>query len=108
MQKQIKRKINNQSGAAMLVSVIFFLFISLAIISGLVSPTVREFRNANVNLNSKKSYFLAESGGEDATYRIMNNMTIGESETITLGSNSVNTTITTLLGNVKQIVSLGM
>jgi hypothetical protein len=102
-----KRKINKQSGAAMLISVIFFLFISLAIISGLVSPTVREFRNASVNLNSKKSYFLAESGSEDATYRIMNNMTIGGNETITLGSNSVNTTITTLLGNIKQIVSLG-
>ncbi|MFA5777958.1 MAG: hypothetical protein WC870_00480 [Candidatus Paceibacterota bacterium] len=101
------RKINNQSGAAMLISVIFFLFISLAIISGLVSPTIREFRNANVNLNSKKSYFLAESGCEDATYRIMKNMTIGESETITLDSNSVNTTIITLLGNTKEIISTG-
>ena len=91
----------------MLISVVFFLFISLAIIAGLVSPTVREFKNASVNLNSKKSYFLSESGSEDAAYRIINNMTIGSSETITLDSNSATTVITSPSGGVKQIVSLG-
>ncbi len=105
MKKKIK--INNQSGAAMLISVVFFLFISLAIISGLVGPSVREFRNASANLNSKKSYFLAESGSEDAIYRILNNMTIGSSETLTLGSNSATTNISTSFGNSKQITSLG-
>lgn len=91
----------------MLTSVVFFLFISLAIISGLVLPTVQEFRTANVNLNSKQSYFLAESGGEDAIYRIKNNKAISGSETITLNSNSATTTITTLVGGDKQVVSLG-
>ena len=100
-------KIKRNSGAAMLISVIFFLFISLAIIAGLVSPTVREFRNASVNLNSKKSYFLAESGTEDALYRILQNLTISNSETLTLNSNSAMTSITTLFGNGKQISSLG-
>src|SRR3990167_6822540 len=107
MQKQINKKIKRNSGAAMLISVVFFLFISLAIIAGLVSPTVREFKNASVNLNSKKSYFLSESGSEDAAYRIINNMTIGSSETITLDSNSATTVITSPSGGVKQIVSLG-
>jgi len=101
------KKIKKNSGAAMLVSVVFFLFIMLSIIIGLVSPTVREFRSANVNLNSKKSYFLAESGSEDAAYRIKNNKPISGSETITLNSNSVTTTISTLVGGDKQIVSLG-
>lgn len=106
MQKEKIRKINNQSGAAMLISVVFFLFISLAIISGLVSPTVREFRNAHMNLNSKKSYFLAESGSEDVLYRIIKNMIISSSETITLDSNLTTTTVNTILGN-KEISSLG-
>src|SRR5438552_12157640 len=92
------KKLKRNSGAAMLIAVIFFLFISLAIISGLVTPTIREFRAANVNLNSKKSYFLAESGSEDAVYRILNNMSIGNSENITLDSNSVTTAINTLVG----------
>ncbi len=106
MKKDFK-KIKTNGGAAILLSIIFFLFISLAIISGLVSPSVREFRNANVSFNSKQSYFLAESGSEDAIYRIFNNMTIGNSETLILNSNSTTTTITTLIGNIKEINSTG-
>ncbi len=102
-----KRKINKQSGAAMLISVIFFLFISLAIISGLVSPSVREFRDANVGLNSKKSFYLSESGAEDAYYRMLKSKTIGSSETITLDSNKVVTTITPQGNDKIQITSLG-
>ena len=99
-------KFNSQSGAAMLVSVIFFLFLCLAIITGLVAPTVREFKNSRINLNSKQSYFLAESGSEDAVYRTLTGKTIGTSETISLNNNSVTTSISTLFGNSKQITSL--
>jgi len=106
MKKDFK-KVKRNSGAAMLISIVFFLFISLAIISGLVSPSIREFKNANMNLNSKRSFFLAESGSEDAFYRILKNKPIGTSETITLNSNSVTTTITTLGSGEKQIASLG-
>ena len=105
--KEDFKKIKKNGGAAMLISVVFFLFISLATISGLVSPTVREFRNANVNLNSKKSYFLAESGSEDVVYRTIKNMTVENSETLNLDSNSATTTITTLPDNSKQISTLG-
>lgn len=103
MKEKIKIKINNQSGAAMLISVVFFLFISLAIISGLVSPAIREFRNANMNLNSKKSYFLAESGAEDVAYRLIKNMTVSNSETISLNLSSADTTTSVILGN--QVIS---
>jgi hypothetical protein len=101
------RRIKKNSGAAMLISVVFFLFISLSIIAGLVAPSIREFRNASVNLNSKKSYFLAESGVEDAVYRISKSMLISGSETLTLNNNSATTTITSFPGNVQQITSLG-
>ena len=108
--KENKKKFSfadRQKGSAMLIAIIFFLFISLAIISGLVSPSIREFKNANTNLNSKKSFFLSESGSEDTFYRILKNKLISENETIVIDSNSVSTTITTLLGSIKQIISLG-
>ncbi len=105
--KSKKIKTNNQSGAAMLTSVIFFLFITLAIISGLVGPTVSEFKSASFNLNSKKAYFLAESGGEDAFYRIKNNMTISDNENLILDSNSATTTILDDGFGSKSLVSLG-
>jgi hypothetical protein len=63
-------KIQRNKGAAMLISVVFFLFISLAIISGLVSPSVREFKNSTDAIKSRQSFFLSESGAEDAYYRL--------------------------------------
>ena len=96
-----------QGGAAMLISVVFFLFISLAIISGLVLPTVREFKNTAVALSSKQSYFLAESGSEDALYRMLNNLAISVNETIVLNANEATTTITDIDSSTKQITSLG-
>ena len=44
---------SKNKGQAMLISVIFFLFISLAITSGLVSPSVREFKIANDLIKSR-------------------------------------------------------
>ena len=91
----------------MLIVVVFFLFIILAIITGLVSPTIREFKNARVNLDSKQSYFLAESGIEDAMFRIIKGKTIGSSEVLTLGANTATTEIATTGGNIKSISTVG-
>jgi hypothetical protein len=106
MKKDFK-KIKKNSGAAMLMSVIFFLFISLAIISGLVSPAVREFKIANDLIKSRQSLFLSESGIEDAYFRLKTTKTIGSVETITLGDNSTTFTITDSGYNEKTISSLG-
>ena len=105
--KKIKRKLKRNGGAAMLISVVFFLFISLAIISGLVAPSVREFKIASANLDSKKSYFLSESGSEDVLYRLLKSMAISENETITLDSHSATTVLTSIGSSAKQITSLG-
>ncbi|HPS21415.1 MAG TPA: choice-of-anchor R domain-containing protein [Candidatus Paceibacterota bacterium] len=101
------KKIPRNKGAAMLVSVIFFLFISLAIIAGLVAPSVRGYRIANADLKSKNSYYLAESGMEDAVYRILAGLPISDNETLGLDSNSVSTTITTVNSNQRRVESLG-
>lgn len=103
---QTKRKVNMQSGAAMLLSVVSFLFISLAVISGLVSPALSQYRDANINLKAKQSYFLAESGVEDVSYRKIKNMIVGDNEVLTLNSSTATTTVSTVLGN-QVISSLG-
>ena len=107
MKKIEKRKINNQSGAAMLVVVVFFLFIALAIISGLVGPTVREFKIANDLVKSRQSFFLSESAAEDAYFRLKTNKAIGSTNPIALGSDSATATITDSGYNEKTIASLG-
>lgn len=121
MQKQIYKKINkdfrfptfdfmtatSERGAAMMVSVIFFVVASAFVVLGLTGPSTREYKNSNDTVSSKQSYFLGESGVEDAYYRIKNGMAIGTSENLVLGSSSVTTTITDLGGGQKQIKGVG-
>ncbi len=102
-----KKHIQKNKGAAMLLSVIFFLFISLATISGVVSPVVANYQNNNVNLNSKKAFYLAESGVEDAVYRISTSKPISSTENLSLDGQTTTTNITTL-GNQKTIESTGV
>lgn len=102
LQKRTKEK-----GAALMIVVFFFVFISITILLGIVSPVVREFKVASESLSSHSTYFLAESGVEDAMYRIKNNKQIGATETLVLGTASATTTITDLGSGQKQISTLG-
>ncbi len=107
MKKQKERKINKQKGAAMLISVVFFLFISLAIVSGLVSPAVREFKISSDLIRSRQSLFLSESGIEDAYFRLKTAKPIASITYLTLGGNTATTTITDSGYNEKTINTLG-
>jgi hypothetical protein len=95
------------TGAAMMIVVFFFVFISITIILGITVPVVREFRIVTADLQSKQAYFTTESSAEDAMYRIRNSKQIGSSETLVLGSSSATTTITTISSSQKQISTLG-
>ncbi|MBP6866506.1 MAG: hypothetical protein KBC12_03120 [Candidatus Pacebacteria bacterium] len=98
-----------EGGQAMITSVVFFLFISLTTIAGLISPTVRGFSVSRVDLESKSAYYLTESGIEDVLYRFKSHMTLGTSEVITLGSNTVTTRIPGIISAQEpfDIVALG-
>lgn len=102
-----KTKIQKNKGAAMIIVVFFFMFISLTILVGIVTPVVREFKIASENFYSKQSYFTAESGIEDVFYRLKNNMEVGVSETLIIDNSSTTTTITDISSDQKEIVSLG-
>jgi Tfp pilus assembly protein PilX len=105
--KNYNNHIHTTRGAAMIIAVLFFVFISITILVGITTPVVREFKIAGNTLGSKQAYFLAESGVEDAFYRIKNNKQISASEVLSVGSNTTTTTITTLNSNQKTINSLG-
>ncbi len=100
------KKLQYNRGAAMMIFVIFLLFGSLTVIIGIVTPTIREFQIANESLSSKQTYFLAESGVEDAFYRIKNSKQISTSEFLVLGTSTATTTITDLGGGQKEISTL--
>ncbi len=98
---------NGERGAAMMISLIFFILASVLVVLGLTGPAAREYKIANDALTSRQSYFLSESGAEDAFYRLKNSMTLPSSVTLVLGSSSTVTSITDLGGGQKQIVSTG-
>ncbi|MEI7688804.1 MAG: choice-of-anchor R domain-containing protein [Candidatus Nomurabacteria bacterium] len=100
-------RIKYNGGAAMMVLVLFFVFISVTILIGVVSPTVREYKISSDNFKSKQTYFLAESGVEDVIYRLRNSKKTSSSQTLTLGNSETTTTIASLANNQKEITSLG-
>ncbi len=94
-------------GQALLIFLVFFLFTSLALIFGLVTPSTGAFQSAQETVRSRQSYLLAESGVEDVVYRLRNNKSVSSSETLTLNTTSATTTLTDLGSGQKQVVSLG-
>jgi len=107
-----ENKIQKNKGAAMMVVVLFFMFISLTILFGIVTPAIREFNLASDNFDSKQAYFIAESGAEDIMHRIKNNMdvgTIGIDRMIYLNNSffSIPTDYIDIGGGRKQITTIG-
>lgn len=82
-----------QRGQAMMVLLVVLLVVSTTAVLGSLTPTVRAAGIARILHESKASYFLAESGVEDAIHRLKHGIEISASETMTLGDTTVTTNI---------------
>ncbi len=85
--------INLKSGQAVITAVVFFLFISVAIILGTVYPVVQDSRLVRSAVASRGSYALAESGQEDLLLRIQLAMQYDDQEVLSDNGGQVTTTI---------------
>lgn len=95
-----------EQGQAMIIAVIFFVWVSTATILGLSTPIVRHISMATSIVLSKESFYTAEAGMEDAVYRLKAGLPIGNSETLTIGNHQVVTTIADILDG-KRIIANG-
>src|SRR3989344_1065677 len=103
--KQCKAQ-NRQEGQAVIAAVIFLVLLSVVIIAGFATPLTRELKSVRAALNSRQSYFAAESGVEDATYRVKNGLTYSPSYNLSLnGASAVVTTAAS--GNTRTINASG-
>ncbi len=91
----------------MLVMTLFVALVGIVSITAVTNTVVRSHRDSQNIQRTRQSYSLAESGIEDALYRLKNSMTIDPTETLTLGSNSATTQITTVSSSEKTISSVG-
>jgi hypothetical protein len=74
-----------QSGAAMLLFVMFFTVASTAMVIGLSQSMYSDLSDFNKLSRSKQAYLAAESIVEDMTYRTIADETLNSSESLTVG-----------------------
>ena len=91
MYKTNKFTNKNNKGAAMLITVVLFLFLSMTIVIGIISPILKQASISKNIIYSKESFYLAEGAIEDALYRLKNTRSIDSGDTIVL--NGYTTTI---------------
>lgn len=97
---------HTQSGQVMIASVIFFLGIGLAILTGVSQTTLRDLQGSQNVVKSRESYAVAEALHEDVLYRLQNGMNVGTTENLTLNGYTASTTVTDVSGG-KQVTSTG-
>lgn len=104
MSKNIQ--VSFKQGQTMLFSVIFFVFLSIIVVAGLVSPVAREYKITTLNNQSKQTYYLSESGAEDVLYRLLKNIEVDDTEILNISNGEVVTNASRVDG-VMHISSFG-
>lgn len=97
---------NLRGGQAVIMVVVFFLFISLSVIFGVVSPALKNLKISHDLGEAKTGYFFAESGVEDAVYRIKNNLPYSSNYNFTADGMKASMAISGS-GNVKTVEASG-
>lgn len=107
IQRSQEEVTNFKKGQATIIATLFFLFISLIVISGSSSLVLKESKIIKNLIFSKESYFLAESGIEDVSYRIMNLKSVDSTEILKIDDFYATTTVVTLDTDQKEITAQG-
>lgn len=108
MSQKAKIKSQKCGGQAILTAVVFFMFISMMVVSGAYTVSYQESKSSRDFGTSKKSFFLAESGVEDLSYRIIMGKNYDSVETLSLDGIAATTTVVDLNGNEKEVTAIGV
>jgi hypothetical protein len=82
-------------GAALLISVMFLMLTSTAVVSTIALPLIKNLQIVQESRRSRESLFLAEALVEDILYRYKAGMDVDLSETLTINGHSADAVITT-------------
>ena len=104
----IKINNNQEKGAALLLSVILILSVSLIISLGLSSLGFHSLISSQNKIKSIKSYYTAEAGIEDSLLRVKNEMQFSSPNTLIIGDSSTSVEISEeLIGGSWNITCQG-
>lgn len=94
MIRQLKKNHANLAGGqAMLVVVVFFLFISSSVMFSITRPLLSELRAASRHVFSEESFYRAEGGLEDIISRVKKGYTVAAAGDILLGESIAGFTV---------------
>lgn len=95
---------SHEAGQAFLIAVLLVLFSVLILIGTVTTYAYRGTKISEIDLRSKRSYFLSEAGIEDAIYRAKTGKPLPFSYTLSLYGVNTNITVTNIAGG-KEIQS---
>lgn len=78
------------TGQVIIINVLLFFAISVAIMFGIVGPTISTYLTTKSFLSSKQSFLLANSSVEEAIYRMRNDFEFSDNKTVNLSQGSAN------------------
>lgn len=90
----------------MIAAVFLSVIISSVFVLGLGGPVYRSVISARQSFDSKQSWLAAESGVEDAIYRLKNGLAVDDNEELTVASSQASVIITDIPGG-KEVESVG-
>jgi hypothetical protein len=83
----------------MITIVVFFLFASMVIVFGIITPILKQVSIAKTLVFSKEGYYLANASLEDIYYRIKFNKNISSSEILSLNNGTATTEVVDVASN---------
>lgn len=89
----LRQQIKNQIGQSALIMVLVVVTVMLVVIASVGTLTYNDLKTIGNVVDSAQSYYTAESGIEDAVYRITNAKNYSTSYTLTVGSGSTQVNI---------------
>lgn len=94
-----------RGGQALLTAILFFTFVSSAIVFGIINPILTQAQASLDVIKSKESFFLAEAATEDVLYRLQTRKLLDATEYLSLNNATATTTITNITNGKEILVS---
>ena len=92
----------------LLIVTLLFTVVSITILFGTISPIARQLKMSHDLYSSKKSYFAADAGAEDAFYRMKNNINISFPLSLSIDDSTVTITSSQISSTDREIFSQGV
>lgn len=103
----LKKPILQSGGYIMILNVVLFIAILMTILVGVVNPILSQYGSSHAFLSSKQAYLAAQSGLEEALYRLKNGISVPASFAYANGSSGSANVAITSTATGKNITSRG-